>query len=57
MMNDKSYSYLYLATDIVSSLLLDFDRSVCEYQHGSDHFPIVIESVVASIEDHNAKWK
>ena len=39
------------------SLFLDFDWSVCEDQHGSDHFPIVIESVNASAEDHNSKWK
>ena len=65
-MNDKSYTYLHPATGTFSSLdlslchpsiLLDFDWSVCEDQHGSDHFPIVIESVNASAEDHNSKWK
>ena len=66
LMNDKSYTYLHPATGTFSSLdlslchpslLLDFDWSVCEDQHGSDHFPIVIESVIASAEDHNPKWK
>ena len=37
------------------SLYLDFDLSVCEDQHGSDHFPIVIESIQTHEEDHNAK--
>ena len=66
LMNDKSYTYFHPATGTFSSLdlslchpslLLDFDWSVCEDQHGSDHFPIVIESVNASAEDHNSKWK
>ena len=66
LMNDKSYTYLHPATGTFSSLdlslfhpslLLDFDWSVCEDQHGSDHFPIVTESVSASVEDHNSKWK
>ena len=65
-MNDKSYTYLHPATGSFfsldlslchPSLLLDFDWSVCEDQHGSDHFPIVIERVIASAEDHNPKWK
>ena len=65
-MNDKSYIYLHPATGIFTSvdlslchpsLLLDFDWSVSEDQHGSDHFPIVIASVIASAQDHNPKWK
>ena len=39
------------------SLYLDCDWSVCEDQHGSGHFPIVIESIQTHEEDHNAKWK
>ena len=31
--------------------------SVCEDQHGSDHFPILIESVQTHGEDHNPNWK
>ena len=39
------------------SLLLDFDWTVSEDQHGSDHFPVIIESGNNSTNDHNAKWK
>ena len=62
--NDKSYTYLHPATGKFSSLdlslchpslLLDFDWTVSEDQHGSDHFPVIIESVNASTSDHNAK--
>ena len=48
LMNEKSKN---------PSLYLDFNWSVCEDQHGSDHFPIVIESIQTYEEDHNAKWK
>ena len=41
----------------ITCLYLDFDWSVCEDQHGRDHFPIVIESIKTSEEDHNPKWK
>ena len=53
-MNDKSHTYLHPATGTFSSLdlslchpslLLDFESYVCDDQYGSDHFPIVIESV------------
>ena len=37
------------------SLYLDFDWSVCEDQHGIDHFPILIESIQTNEEDHNPK--
>ena len=65
-MNDKSYTYLHPATGTFSSLdlsichpslLLDFHWTVSEDPHGSDHFPVVIESVNNSTNDHNAKWK
>ena len=39
------------------SLLLDFNWTVSEDQHGSNHFPVIIESVNYSTKDHNAKWK
>ena len=64
-MNDKSH-YLYPATGTFSSLdlslchsslLLDFDWSVCEDQHRSGHFPVFIESIDSAAEDHNPKWK
>ena len=65
-MNDKSHTYLHPATGKYSSLdlsicypslLLDFDSTVSEDQHGSDHFPVIIESVNNSTNDHNAKWE
>ena len=57
-MNDKSHTYLHPATGNFSSLLLlDFDWTVSEDQHGSDHFPVIIDSVNNSTNDHNAKWK
>ena len=39
------------------SLLLDYNWFVCEDQHDSDHFPIIIEQNTCSTEDHNPKWK
>ena len=66
LMNDKSHTYLHPATGNFSSLdlslchpslLLDFDWTVSEDQHGSDHFPVIIESVNNSTNDHNAKSK
>ena len=66
MMNDKSNTFLDSGKGTLSaldlslchpSLYLDFDWSVCEDQHGSDHFPIVIESIKTFEEDHNPKWK
>ena len=65
-MNDKSNTFLDSGKGTLSaldlslchpSLYLDFDCSVCKDQHGSDHFPIVIESIQTHEEDHNAKWK
>ena len=63
-MNDKSNTFLDSGKGTLSaldltlchpSLYLDFDWSVCKDQHGSDHFPIVIESIQTHEEDHNAK--
>ena len=51
-MNDKSNTFLDSGKGTLSaldlslchpSLYLNFDWSVCGDQHGSDHFPIVIE--------------
>ena len=59
-MNDKSYTYLHPATGTFSSLdlslchpslLLGFDWSVCEDQHGSDHFPELFPFVIFHIEN------
>ena len=66
LMNDKSKTYLDSGKGTFSSLdlslchpslYLDYEWSVCEDQHGSDHFPILIESVQTHGEDHNPKWK
>ena len=66
LMNDKSNTFLDSGKGTLSaldlslcytSLYLDFDWSVCEHQHGSDHFPIVIESIQTYEEEHNRKWK
>ena len=66
LMNDKSNTFLdsgkgtFSALDLSichPSLYLDYEWSVCEDQHGSDHFPIVIESIKTSEEDHNPRWK
>ena len=66
LMNDKSNTYLDSGKGTFSSLdlslchpslYLDYEWSVCEDQHGSDHFPILIESVQTHGEDHNPKWK
>ena len=66
LMNDKSNTFLdsgkgtFSALDLSlchPSLYLDFNWSVCEDQHGSDHFPVVIESLQTHEEDHNPKWK
>ena len=60
-MNDKTKTYLdsgkgtFSSTDLSlfhPSLHLDYNRSVCEDQHGSDHFPIIIESIQNHDEDH-----
>ena len=65
-MNDKSNTFLdsgkgtFSALDLSichPSLYLDYEWSVCEDRHGSDHFPIVIESIKTREEDHNPKWK
>ena len=66
LMNDKSHTYLHPATGTFSSLdlslchpslILDFGWYVCDDQHGSDHFPVVIEGINPTTEDHNPKWK
>ena len=66
LMNDKSNTYLDSGKGTFSSLdlslchpslYLDYDWSVCEDQRGSDHIPILIESVQTHDEAHNPKWK
>ena len=64
LMNDKSNTYLASGKGTFSSLdlslchpslYIDYEWSVCEDQHGSEHFPILIESVQTHDEDHNPK--
>ena len=52
IMNDKSYTFHSPSTKSFTSidlsfchpsLFLDYNWSVCEDQHNSDHFPIIIE--------------
>ena len=66
LMNDKSYTYMHYPTGSFSSIdlsfchpsiFLDFNWSVCNDQHHSDHLPILIESTTSTAEDHNPKWK
>ena len=38
------------------SLFLNYNWPVCEDQHNSDHFHIIIEHTFPT-EDHNPKWK
>ena len=65
-MNDKSYTYHSPSTKYFTSfdislchpsLFLDYNWSVCEDQHNSDHFPIIIEQKTFSTDDYNPKWK
>ena len=65
-MNDKSYTYHSPSTKSFTSiylsfchplLFLDYNWSLCEYQHNSDQFPIIIEQNTFSTEDHSPKWK
>ena len=46
IMNDKSNTKSFTSIDLSfchPSLFLDYNWSVCEDQHNSDHFPIIIE--------------
>ena len=65
-MKTWSYTYHFPSTkyftsiDLSSchpSLFLDYNRSVCEDQHNSDHFFIIFEQNTFSTEDHNPKLK
>ena len=48
---------IYRSFLLPPSLFLDYNWSVCEDQHNSDHFPIIIEQNTFSTEDHSPKWK
>ena len=38
------------------NIYLDFDWSVLDDLHGSDHFPIKIEEIESTNEDHHSRW-
>lgn len=65
LLNNKTSTYLHPASGSYTSidlsichpsLFLDFDWSVCEDSHGSDHFPIIIKEIDQSINENNPKW-
>ena len=66
LMNDGSHTCLDSGKGALSSIdlslchpsiFLDCDWSVCEDQHGSDHFPIIIESLQHSSGGRSPRWK
>ena len=66
LMNDESYTYMHYPTGSFSSIdlslchpsiFLGFNWSVCNDQHHSDHFPILIENNTSTVEDLNPKCK
>ena len=66
LFNDGSDTYLhpgsgtYSAIDLSitdPSILNDFQWSVHSDMCGSDHFPIVLESIVPAPEEHYPRWK
>ena len=38
------------------NIYLDFDWSVLDDLHGSDHFPMKIEEIESTIVDHHFRW-
>ena len=65
LFNDKQPTYLhsptrnYFALDLSicsPNIYLDFDWSVLDDLHGSDHFPIKIEEIESTNEDHHSRW-
>ena len=66
LLNDGSYTYLHPATGSSSSidlsisdpsLYLDFSWQALSDQHGSDHFPIVINAPDTKTSTSNSTWK
>ena len=37
-------------------IYLDFDWSVCDDLHGSDHFPILIKETESSDDEQHCRW-
>ena len=51
LLNEKQPTYLHPPTDLSIChpyIYLDFDSSVCDDLHGSDHFPILIKEIEPS---------
>ena len=65
LFNDKQPTYLhsptrnYFASDLSicsPNIYLDFDWSVLDDLHGSDHFSIKIEEIDPTNEAHHSRW-
>ena len=65
LLNEKQPTYLhpptgiYYAIDLFlchPNIYLDFDWSVCDDLHGSDHFPILIKETESSDDDQHCRW-
>ena len=65
LLNEKQPTYLhpptgnYYAIDLSlchPNIYLDFDWSVCDDLHGSDHFPILIKETESSDDEQQCRW-
>ena len=65
LLNDKQPTYLHpptgnnYAIDLSlyhPNIFLDFNWSVCDDLHGSDHFPILIEETESSDDEQQCRW-
>ena len=65
LLNEKQPTYLhpptrnYYAIDLSlchPNIYLDFDWSVCDDLHGSDHFPILIKETESSDDEQHCRW-
>ena len=65
LLNEKQPTYLhppagnYYAIDLSlcrPNIYLDFDWSVCDDLHGSDHFPILIKETESSDDEQHRRW-
>ena len=41
---------------VIPNIYLDFDWSVCDDLHGSDHFPILIKETESSNDEQHCRW-
>ena len=65
LLNEKQPTYLhpptgnYYGIDLSlchPNIYLDFDWSVCDDLHGSDHFPILIKETESSNDEQHCRW-